>query len=217
MDLRQPRLNRLYLRFLDSEDPAGFIKSVSENYTLGSLARLAVVGSRISRRAAVLAVSFLGDFSHNAVLGISLHDEDRGVRVIAENGIREMWRRDGSSEHRQRLEVIIRHNACEEFRRVGQLADSLLIDVPWFAEVWNQRAIARYQQERFEESIDDCRQTLELNPYHYPAAVGMAHCFLELGDAFAALESFRRSLRLNPDMEAVRTQVEYLQKTLDGR
>lgn len=217
MDRSEPRLNRLYLQFLDTEDPAGFIKSVSANYNLGSLSRLALAGSRISRRAAILAVGFLGDFSHNAVMGMCLHDEDRGVRMIAENGIREIWRRDGSAEHRQRLDVIIRHNGCEDSNRVCQLADALLIDAPWFAEVWNQRAIARYQQERFEASIDDCRQALELNAYHYPAAVGMAHCYLELGDAFAALESFRRSLRLNPDMEGVRTHVEYLQKTLDGR
>lgn len=217
MDLREPRLNRIYLRFLDTEDPAGFIKSVSENYTLGSLARLARCGTRISRRGAMLALGFLGDFSVNSVLGMGLHDDDRGVRMVSESGLRDIWRRDGTVEHQQRLDQIIRLNAANQFERAEQEASELLYETPWFAEVWNQRAIARYQREAFDSSIEDCRQALELNAYHFPAAVGMAHCYLELADAFAALECFRRALRLNPDMEAVRTQVEYLQKTLDGR
>ena len=216
MELREPRLNRMYLRFLDTEDPAGFIKAVSANYTIGTLSRLARCGSRISRRGAMLALGFIGDFAVNAVLGMGLQDEDRGVRMVSESGLRDIWRRDGTSEHQQRLNVIIRLNAAGEPIRAESEATELLADAPWFAEVWNQRAIARYQREAFERSIDDCRQALELNAYHFPAAVGMAHCYLELSDAFAALECFRRALRLNPDMDAVRTQVEYLQKTLDG-
>ena len=81
---------------------------------------------------------------------------------------------------------------------------------------WNQRAIAYFHLRRCDESANDCHQTLELNPYHFGAADGMAHCYLEMNDAFAALECFRRALRLNPDMEGVRVQVEYLQRSLEG-
>lgn len=217
MDHREPRLNRIYLRYLDTEDPAGFIKGVSQNYTLGTLSRLARYGSRISRRGAMLALGFLGDFSVNAVLGMGLRDDDRGVRMVAENGLRDVWRRDGNVQQQQRLGVIIRLNGGGQHEQAVEEATEMLQDAPWFAEVWNQRGIARYQLRQFETSIEDCRQALELNAYHFPAAVGMAHCYLELSDAFAALECFRRALRLNPDMEAVRTQVEYLQKTLEGR
>ena len=40
----------------------------------------------------------------------------------------------------------------------------------------------------------------------------MGHCYLELSDAIGALESFRRALRLNPDMEDVRGQVTFLER-----
>jgi len=82
---------------------------------------------------------------------------------------------------------------------------------------WNQRAIACFELDLFEDAANDCQQTLELNAYHFAAAAGMAHCYLELNDAFAALECFRRALRINPDLEGIRAQVAYLQRTLEGK
>ena len=45
----------------------------------------------------------------------------------------------------------------------------------------------------------------------------MAHCYLEFDEPVAALENFRRALRLNPDLEDVRVQIEYLQRALEGK
>jgi tetratricopeptide (TPR) repeat protein len=90
-------------------------------------------------------------------------------------------------------------------------------EAPWFAEAWNQQAIARFALEQFEDSANDCHQTLELNPYHFPAVVGMAHSYLEMEDPFAALDCFRRALALNPDLEEVRVQISYLERTLEGK
>ena len=214
---RQPKLVKTYNQYLGDEDTAAFIKAVSQQYTVATLGRLARHGDRATRRAAVMSLSFLAGYEANADLGRALHDHDRGVRIIAENGIRELWRRDGSDSQRQRLRMIVRLNAShrsdEVICRVGELID----EAPWFAEAWNQRAIAYFHLERFRESANDCHQTLELNPYHFGAAVGMAHCYLEMNDAFAALENFRRALKLNPDLEGVRAQVEYLQRALEER
>jgi tetratricopeptide (TPR) repeat protein len=45
----------------------------------------------------------------------------------------------------------------------------------------------------------------------------MAHSYLEMEDPFAALECFRRALALNPDLEEVRVQISYLERTLEGK
>jgi tetratricopeptide (TPR) repeat protein len=37
---------------------------------------------------------------------------------------------------------------------------------------------------------------------------------LELGEGFAALECFRRAIELNPNLEAVQEQIEYLERAL---
>lgn len=214
---RTPAIDRVYQQFLDDEDSASFIKAVADRYTIATLQRLAEFGGRGSRRAAALALGFLAGYESNAILGRALHDSDRGVRMLAENGIRQLWCRAGNETQRHRLATIMRLNNAEQFDEALLSADRLIEEAPWFAEVWNQRAIAYFHLSRFDDSANDCHQTLELNPYHFGAAVGIAHCYLELNDAFSALANFRRALGLNPDMEGVRAQVDYLQRSLEGR
>jgi tetratricopeptide (TPR) repeat protein len=164
----------------------------------------------------VLAIGFLGDYSANALLGRALQDKDRVVRLLAETNIRELWRRDGSEGQQQQLATIIRLNGCDRFDKAARESTRLIREADWFAEAWNQRAIAYFRLERFSESLRDCRQTLSRNPYHFATAIGMGHCYLEMCDGPAALECFRQALQLNPDMEHVRAQIDYLQRALDG-
>ncbi len=211
-----PLLDAFYQSYLTDETSAHFVSHVAQHYTLGTLARLAAYGTRTTRRAAVLAVGFLGGYESNDVLGRALHDEDRVVRLLAENSIRELWCRDGSTQQQHRLQYIMRLNNCGRFPEAAHEASQLIQEADGFAEAWNQRAIAYYQMERYTESVRDCRQTIERNPFHFAAAVGMGHCYLEMFDAVGALECFRWALEVNPDMENVRAQVGYLQRTLDG-
>lgn len=212
---QEPILITLYRQYLEDEHSASFISAVAERYTLPTLERLAERGERVVRRAAMLALGFLANYESNAVLGRALHDTDRGVRLLAENGIREIWERAAGAQRRGQLSSIMRLITSERYLDAMQSATDLIQQAPWFAEAWNQRAIAHFQLGNYEASVSDCHQTLELNPYHFPAALGLAHCYLELNDGVAALESFRRALRLNPDMEAVRAQVEFLARSLD--
>lgn len=212
-----PRLAKFYQRYLHDEDSARFIRAVSENYMVPTLARLAVGGDRVTRRAAMLALGFLGSFDENRIVGRALRDPDRAVRLIAENGIREIWRRDGADEHQKRLDRLVRLSGAGEFQRTIALATELIEECPWYAEAWNQRAIAYFHLGDYECSANDCQQTLELNPYHFAAAVGMGQCYLEQGDGRAALECFHRALEINPALEAVRMQVQYLRRTLEEK
>lgn len=212
---KAPLLDVLYQRYLTDETSAHFVAEVSRHYTLGTLARLAEYGARGTRRAAVLAIGFLGDFGSNSLLGRSLHDQDRVVRLLAENSIREIWCRDGSERQQQHLQVIMRFNSSHRCDQAALEAGRLIDEADSFAEAWNQRAIAYYQLDRFADSVLDCRATLARNPYHFAAAVGMGHCYLEMSDALSALECFRWALRINPDMENVRAQVGFLQRTLE--
>ncbi len=212
---RTPYLEQIYRDYLVSQDSAAFIRSVSRQYMLGTLERLANHGRRETRRAAILALGFLGDFrSANTVLGQALRDEDRGVRLAAENGCRAVWCRDGSDEQRQRLSIIIRLNNSRQFDEAIRLATDLLDQAPNFAEGWNQRAIAFYSLGQYAASITDCRRALELNPYHFGAAAGLGHCHLQRGDIEAALECFRRALELNPNLEGIRANVAHLERKL---
>ena len=93
----------------------------------------------------------------------------------------------------------------------------MIRQAPWFAEAWNQRAVAQFACGHFAESIRDCHQALEINPYHFVAVAGMGHAYLQLQNPVSALECFRRALRLNPDLEGVRIQVARLTKLTEER
>jgi tetratricopeptide (TPR) repeat protein len=216
-DARQPLLYELYQKFLQDQDSGTFVERVHRRYSVGTLERLARSGQRLTRRAAVLALGFLGEYDSNPALGLALSDPDRGVRTLADNGIRSLWCRAGDDDQRRRLATIIRLNATHRYEEAIRRSGDLIQRAPALAEAWNQRAIALFHTGRYAESICDCRQALELNPYHFGAAAGMGQCHLSLHDGRAALECFRRALRLNPGLEGVRAQVNYLQRSLKSR
>jgi len=211
---RQPSLVCFYRQYLEDHDPIAFARLSARHYTQGTLERLAEHPEPAVRRAAVLALGFLGDYSANQSLGRRLQDDDRTVRALAETAIREVWFRDGDPDQRHQLRVIVRLNTAQRYQEACQRATALLETASTFAEVWNQRAVAHFALGEYHPSIRDCHQALELNPYHFPAATGMGHAYLRLENPVAALECFRRALRLNPDLEAVRVQVARLTRLI---
>jgi tetratricopeptide (TPR) repeat protein len=213
---RTPRLLAFYQEYLDRGDSAMLVTKISRWYMPGALERLVRDERREVRRAAVLALGFLGDYQSNHTLGGALLDEDRTVRTLAENSIRAVWTRAGSEEDRREVNVLMRLNAARQYVKVDQRASRLIERSPSFAEAWNQRALARHALGDFASAIRDCHEALEINPYHFIAAAGMGRAYLELGNPVSALECFRRALRLNPALEGVRAQVVRLAKMVEG-
>jgi tetratricopeptide (TPR) repeat protein len=212
---RPPYLLILYQQYLTHQDSACFVREVSSLYSTGTLQRLARHASREVRRAAVLSLGFVGDYSANHTLGCSLLDDDRTVRTLAENGIRTVWARAGNETERQELGAIIRLNAARMSQDAIDRATKLIERAPWFAEAWHQRAVGHASLGRLVESIRDCHQSLEINPYHFVAATSMGQAYLQLDNPVSALECFRRALRLNPDLEGVRAQVVRLTRMVE--
>lgn len=214
---QQPYLAELYAQYLEAQESRTFVQKVSACYTAGTLERLASHPVREVRRAAVLALGFVADYSSNAAMGRALVDEDRTVRMLADTGIRSIWIRAGGEAERQTLAMIIRLNTAQHYEQAARHATELVEKVAWYAEAWNQRAIAHFGLGQYAESIRDCHQVLEINPYHFGAASGMGQAYLRLGNHVSALECFRRALRLNPDLEGVRVQVVRLAKLVEGK
>lgn len=214
--IRYPLVVKSYQRFLKDENSAQFISDVSSSYTLETLARIFEGGDRVARRASILAIGFLGDFGINETMGRALADHDRAVRMLAEHNIRRIWQRQGSHGEQHligRLELL---NQQFSSQSVVELATRMIGKNDQLGEVWNQRAIAWSCLGEYQNTIDDCRITLLCNRYHFPAAVGMGHAYLQIDDAYRALDSFRIALRINPDLEGLRGQIRKLEQIVDG-
>ena len=214
-DERYPMLDLYYQQYLSDESSADFIHAVCRNYGLGTLERLAQMGSRITRRASVLAIGFVGDYSSNEIMGSALVDVDRGVRLLADHGIRQIWQRQGTVSQREAIQTVYRLVAQSRMEEAIDKATSLINANPDLSEAWNQRAVAYSAEGEFATAFEDCREALNCNRFHFPAAMGMAHCAMRLEDTFSALDGFRLALTLNPDLDHVRKHIVQIERALE--
>ena len=78
-------------------------------------------------------------------------------------------------------------NKASEALRLGDYAaaetrlTALILKAPNHAEIWNQRAFARFLQLRLEDSLKDIERVLALEPRHFGALAGRARIEAQLG------------------------------------
>jgi tetratricopeptide (TPR) repeat protein len=193
-----------------------FQQRVLERYTEGTLQRLLDASLPQTRQAAVLALGLCAGMTSNRALAGMLHDDDCGVRQMASEAMWSIWFRAGTAEQNDELQRLVALAASDEGDPEAILADfDLLVkQAPDYAEAYNQRAIFYYRLGDLVKSIKDCERTIKLNPHHFGAAGGMAQCYLKQRKLRAALRAFRRSFRINPNLEEVQQAIQSLEKTL---
>lgn len=209
---RLPKLLRSYQAYLNTGDTAQFIYSVAENYNLSSLYRLAETGSDIVRRAAVLAIGMLGDLKSIGVLGPLLSDEDRKVRMVADDAIKSLWHRSAPMRARCMLEHLLCHIESNRMGKALEVAEDLIAAYPQIPETYCRRALAYFNEGKIRLAVQDCKRCIELAPFHYMAYVGLGQCYLEISEPRQALHYFRTALAIYPDLDAVRVQVKRLER-----
>ncbi len=209
-----PKIIEFYQDYLDDGDVERFVVRTAQVYLQGTLCRLLKHGDPRVRRAAALALGFVGDFRANAALGEALRDPDRPVRLLAEEAIRNVWLRPEVPGLERELRTLSRMAAAKLFPRVVERATALLATATHVPQVYYLRASALMAQERYDEAIRDHHRALELNPYHFLAAAGMGYALLRLKNLRGALEAFRRALKINPNLEAVRLEINRLRRLL---
>jgi tetratricopeptide (TPR) repeat protein len=193
-----------------------FQQKVQARYSEGTLQRLLDATHSQTRQGAVLALGLCGSMVSNRSLAGMLHDEDPAVRQMASEAMWGIWFRAGTPEQNQELQRLVGLAASQETEPSTILGgfEALLQQAPDFAEVYNQRAICYFQGSDFIRSIKDCERALKLNPHHFGAAGGMAQCYLKQRKLRAALRAYRRSFRINPNLDGVRQAIQSLEKTL---
>ncbi len=184
-------------------DLPGALRELQAGWNTSTLIRFLNAPGAEIRKTAAMSLTLVGDKSAVEALARALHDGDADYCHLIEHALWAIWFRSGNFRSIRHLQCGLSHlqhgnldTAAEKF--------SLAIEAdPDFAEAYNQRAIAYYLAERFEESIRDCQRTLERMPPHFGAMAGMGHSHAHLGRLPAARECYRRALDIHPRMEGI--------------
>lgn len=167
-----------------------------------------------ARKVAALAFGLVGAKCCLTKLVPLLGDEDPVVAQMAEHAMWSVWFRSGTPD--------ANHQVCRGTRALGRgdtehaiehFSRAIELD-PQFAEAYNQRAIANFLLERFEDCVGDCRKAVELMPFHFGALAGLGHCHAHDGRLVPALKCYEKALAINPHLDDVRQTVNELRERL---
>jgi tetratricopeptide (TPR) repeat protein len=127
-----------------------------------------------------------------------LKDPEQKVRDRATRTLWEFWFWQKGITGLERLQRSQELLDAGEFKPAEHLLTQLIDELPDFAEAWNRRAVLYYTQREYEKAICDCESTIRLVPFHFGALHGLGLCHVALGNYRAAIQTFHRTLEVQP-------------------
>lgn len=107
--------------------------------------------------------------------------QNAAAASIAEQEIWRLWFTGPSDEITARLEQAAKALQHGDFLESETLLTALILKAPNYAELWNQRAFARFLQGKFDKSLQDIDRALMLEPRHFGALAGRARIEAHFG------------------------------------
>ena len=165
-------------------------------------------------RAAAYALGEIANKDAIPPLVTALTHEDPGTRANAEQALWSIWFRSDDESIDAMMQKGVDHIKKQRYDEAVQVFSEVIRIAANYAEGYNQRAIAYFMSDEMSKSVEDCKRTIELNPFHFGAFAGMGQCYLKLGDLAAALDAFQRALEINPNLYAIERIVLEIQSML---
>jgi tetratricopeptide (TPR) repeat protein len=213
-ELDPPTFVRLVQPLLERNDMPGLLAMLKQNWTKKQIVGLLSSKHCDARKVAALALSLVGCKACIPEIAEQLKDRDPMVNQMAEHALWSIWFRCGCDDANDHLARGSQAMNARQFEQAIEHFDHAIDRDPDFAEAYNQRAIVLYLQERFEESIKDCRRAAELMPCHFGAWAGMGHCYAHLGQLDAAKRAYQKALSLNPHLECISEAIEEIDRNM---
>jgi tetratricopeptide (TPR) repeat protein len=137
----------------------------------------------------------------DSALEALLEDLKNPSEAIREQAAQNLWHIWFQQKGTYGLEILRESQillGTGQFQQAEVILSDLIQDQPDFAEAWNRRAVLRYLQGNYRQSLTDCQKVVALNPIHFGALHGMGLCYAALEDYPAAIQAFRRGLEIQP-------------------
>lgn len=95
--------------------------------------------------------------------------------------------------------------------------DQAILLRPDFAEAWNRRATLNYIASDYGKSLADIERTLQLEPRHFGALMGLGAILEATDRKRQALEAYIRVLEISPTLKAAQDAVGRLSEEMTGQ
>lgn len=163
---------------------------------------------------AVRCLGLTGAMTHTRYLAALLPESSPKLLTHVEEGLWRIWHRGGSGWAVRVLKQASEEMRQENFAEALSLLDTLTLAEPTFAEAHHQHGLVMALTDDVQAALGPYRQALRLNPYHFAAAQGIGHAYLDRGVITRAVEYYEHAFRIHPRLEGVREMVEGLRKVV---
>ena len=170
-----------------------------------------------TRRDAASRLGEVGSMADAALLVKALRDPDEDTRNQAEQALWRIWARSGDPEVDRLYQTGIEQMNAGDLQRSIVTFTRIIELKPDFAEGWNKRATLYFLGGELRKSLADCDEVMKRNPYHFGALAGYAQIYARLEYYDRALEYSRRALKVNPNMDGVRRNIDLIERLLEQR
>jgi tetratricopeptide (TPR) repeat protein len=169
------------------------------------------------RRDAVVALADSGTMADAQRLLDALHDEDAGVRALAEQAVWRVWTRSGDPDVDALMKSGMRYMEAGQLGAAVDAFTQVIERQPDFAEGWNKRATVYFLIGDYDQSLEDCDQTLKRNPNHFGALSGCGAIYAQREELDRAAEYFERALEVNPNLQGIEQGLALIRQRLGTR
>jgi len=152
----------------------------------------------------------------------TLYDElseatDKRAAETVANKILEIWTRSGSDT----IDLLTRRarvalEAADD-ETTEDLLDAVVEIAPNFVEGWNRRATYYFTKKDFARAMADVQRVLALDPRHFGALSGLGAMLEDAGQHAAALNVYRKALKVHPYLPGAQRAADDLQVEVEGR
>jgi tetratricopeptide (TPR) repeat protein len=169
------------------------------------------------RRDAVVALADSGTMADAQRLLEALHDEDAGVRALAEQAVWRVWTRSGDPDVDALMKSGMRYMEAGQLGAAVDAFTQVIERQPDFAEGWNKRATVYFLIGDYDQSLEDCDETLKRNPNHFGALSGCGAIYAQREELDRAAEYFERALEVNPNLHGIEQGLALIRQRLGTR
>ena len=200
--------------FKNAADEESLKELLTSKYSENDLVDYLQSDDPLIGRAAATALGLIGSLNVVPALVENLKNDDLRACLNTEIALWNVWSRSGNESVDKMLKAGKKALKNENFSEAVEQFTAVIQATPNFAEGYNQRAIAYFMLEKWKNSLEDCKQTIKLNPNHFGAFAGMGHVYLRLGDIGKAITAYKQALVINPNLVSIADALMQIRRAL---